>query len=182
VLDGHGSHETDEFVYGCFEEDIYLTYLPAHSSHVLQPLDLSVFGPMKTIYKQQLALLGHIDEDTETTPYNKQRFLSCYSAAREIALRPKTVRSGWKATGLWPVNIAKPLISPLLVSNCNKAPLTPSAGFRKAACDPSFKWLGSVALVTLQKSADQGGKQSVSIHREPQLDGLPAVHRVLRWN
>ena len=157
VLDGHGSHETDEFMFRCYEEDIYLTYLPAHSSHVLQPLDLSVFGPMKTLYQHQLALLGHIDEDIESTPHNKQRFLSCYKAARETALQPRTVRSGWVATGLWPVNIAKPLMSPLLVSNCNKAPLTTSAGLQKAACDTSFKWPGAVALSTPQKSADLRG-------------------------
>ena len=165
VLDGHGSHETDEFMFRCFEEDIYLTYLPAHSSHVLQPLDLSVFSPIKTIYKQQLALLGHIDTDTETTPHNKQRFLSCYNAARKKALESKTVQSGWKATGLWPVNIAKPLMSPLLVSNCNKAPSILPADLQKAACDPSFKWPGSVALVTPQKSADlRNLVQSVGAH------------------
>ena len=73
VLDGHQSHKTNEFIFRCFREHISI-YLPAYSSHVLQPLDLSVFGPIKTIYKQQLALLGHINTDTEITPYNKQRF------------------------------------------------------------------------------------------------------------
>ena len=101
-----------------------------------------------------MALLGHINKDIETILHNKQRFLSYYKEAQKQALEPKTVQSGWKATGLWPVNIAKPLMSPLLVSNCNKAPSTLSADLQKAACDLSFKWLGSVALVTLQKSAD----------------------------
>ena len=46
------------------------------------------------------------------------------------------------------------------------------AAFRRA--------LEEVRLLRLSRK--QAGKQSVSIHREPQLNGLPAVHRVLRWN
>ena len=43
VLDGHGSHITDEFMYTCFKNNVYLLFLPAHTSHILQPLDLSFF-------------------------------------------------------------------------------------------------------------------------------------------
>ena len=31
----------------------------------------------------------------------------------------RNIRSGWQATGLWPVNMAKPLISRLLLENSN---------------------------------------------------------------
>ena len=56
-------------------------------------------------------------------------------------------------------------MSPLLVSNCNKAPSILPADLQKAACDPSFKWPGSVALVTPQKSADlRNLVQSVGAH------------------
>ena len=52
ILDGHGSHATDDFIWDCFQNQIYIIYLPAHTSHVLQPLDLSVFSPLKTAYRK----------------------------------------------------------------------------------------------------------------------------------
>jgi hypothetical protein len=35
VLDGHGSHETTEFIYKYFEYNIYLLFLPPHTLYVL---------------------------------------------------------------------------------------------------------------------------------------------------
>src|SRR5436853_1349834 len=39
IVDGHGSHTSDEFMTICCLNNIYLLFLPAHTSHVLQPLD-----------------------------------------------------------------------------------------------------------------------------------------------
>ena len=50
--------------------------------------------------------------------------------------------------------MAKPLMSSLLVENCNKPLSTPSAGLQKAAHDTSFKWPGTITLKTPQKSGD----------------------------
>ena len=47
IMDGHGSHQTDDFMYECFKNGIYLLFLPSHASHVLQPLDVSCFSPVK---------------------------------------------------------------------------------------------------------------------------------------
>jgi DDE superfamily endonuclease len=47
VFDGHRSYLTDEFTYYCWEHDIIPFRLPAHSTHLLQPLDIGVFQPFK---------------------------------------------------------------------------------------------------------------------------------------
>ena len=57
-----------------------------------------------------------LDESSVT---GKRLFLECYRLAREEGLSIRNIRAGWKATGLWPVNISKPLISPLLMANNN---------------------------------------------------------------
>lgn len=44
ILDGHKSHSTVEFMSECFTNKIWLLFLPAHTSHVLQPLDVGVFS------------------------------------------------------------------------------------------------------------------------------------------
>ena len=41
VLDGHGSHATAEFDRFCMEKNIIPLYMPPHSSHLLQPLNVA---------------------------------------------------------------------------------------------------------------------------------------------
>ncbi|KEQ90523.1 hypothetical protein AUEXF2481DRAFT_55663, partial [Aureobasidium subglaciale EXF-2481] len=79
ILDGHGSHTTIEFLWFCKQHKIFLLFLPAHSSHVLQPLDLGVFSPLKSRYRQQIADLAALDD---ASPIKKQRFVTCYHLAR----------------------------------------------------------------------------------------------------
>jgi DDE superfamily endonuclease/Tc5 transposase DNA-binding domain len=118
VLDGHGSHETTDFMYLCFQHNIHLLFLPPHTSHVLQPLDLSVFSSMKRFYRKEIGFLSDL---TDSSPIGKQNFLICYQKARRDALTISNIKSGWKASGLWPVSSAKPLMSRLLLENSNQA-------------------------------------------------------------
>jgi hypothetical protein len=37
-----------------------ILYLPAHSSHVLQPLDLGTFSPLKSRYRKEIADLAYL--------------------------------------------------------------------------------------------------------------------------
>lgn len=45
VIDGHGSHLTIEFIVYCYRPDVKISVflLPAHSTHLLQPLDIRGF-------------------------------------------------------------------------------------------------------------------------------------------
>jgi hypothetical protein len=54
ILDGHGSHVTPEFDKYCTENSIVALQMPAHSSHLLQPLDVGCFSPLKTIYGRKV--------------------------------------------------------------------------------------------------------------------------------
>jgi hypothetical protein len=47
VMDGHGSHITANVIAFCIRHAIDLLILPPHTSHTLQPLDVSVFSPLK---------------------------------------------------------------------------------------------------------------------------------------
>lgn len=117
VLDGHGSHETLEFMWECFSHNIHLLFLPPHTSHMLQPLDLAVFSSLKTAYRKYVGFQSLL---TDSTPIGKRNFLRCYYKARLDALIAHNIKSGWRAAGLWPVNSAKPLLNRLLLENSNK--------------------------------------------------------------
>jgi len=51
VLDGHALHADVEFMDECNKNKITIVFLPAYTSHVLQPLDVAVFASLKARYK-----------------------------------------------------------------------------------------------------------------------------------
>jgi hypothetical protein len=98
IFDGYGSHVTPEFDKYCLDHSIIVLCMPAHSSHLLQPLDVACFSVLKRSYgklvEKQMSLgVNHID---------KQDFLSLYQQARTDALHEKNIQSGFAATGLVP--------------------------------------------------------------------------------
>jgi len=54
ILDGHSSHATAEFDRFCTERNIIPLYMPPHSSHLLQPLDVGCFSPLKRLYGEKI--------------------------------------------------------------------------------------------------------------------------------
>lgn len=117
IMDGHGSHKTADFMKVCCENNIHCVWLPPYSSHVLQPLDLAVFSPLKQAYRN---LFNENTTLTDNSVANKQKMLICLIQARKAAMTRRNITSGWRGTGLWPVNIDKPLNNRLLFENANK--------------------------------------------------------------
>jgi hypothetical protein len=54
ILDNHRSHATVSFIDYAYENNIVLPYLPPHSTHRLQPLDVAIFGPLAIYYSQEV--------------------------------------------------------------------------------------------------------------------------------
>ena len=54
LLDGHLSHVSLKVIELCRENNISLICLPAHSSHILQPLDVGVYGHVKKVWRSVL--------------------------------------------------------------------------------------------------------------------------------
>lgn len=80
--------------------------MPLHSSHLLQPLDVSCFAVLERLYGRQIkgymhASLNHI---------NKLDFLTAYVAAYNESMTINTVRNGFAATGLVPFNLERVLL------------------------------------------------------------------------
>jgi hypothetical protein len=100
ILDGHGSHATPEFDLFCSENNIITECLPPHTSHILQPLDVACFGPLKTAY-------GHLVQDLARQAIfhvDKADFLTMYRQARATIHSEQNIRSAFRATGLIPWN------------------------------------------------------------------------------
>jgi hypothetical protein len=68
ILDGHESHHLGAFEEYCKEHNIITLCMPAHSSHILQPLDVGCFSPLKKAYGRQIehmmrAYITHVTKD-----------------------------------------------------------------------------------------------------------------------
>jgi hypothetical protein len=98
LCDGHDSHITAGFILHCLRNNIILIILPPHSSHLLQPLDVAVFGPLKTAISTQLDRFIR----TGISRVQKVEWLTGYIKARSIALSSRNILSGWSGAGLIP--------------------------------------------------------------------------------
>jgi hypothetical protein len=98
ILDGHESHHSLEFQDLCRENDIYTLCMPPHSSHLLQPLDVGCFSPLKRAYNREVKSLirYHINHVT------KLEFLPAFKAAFDRSFTPANICSAFRGTGLIP--------------------------------------------------------------------------------
>src|SRR2546423_12500018 len=54
ICDGYDSHISAKFVRHCMDYNIIILLLLPHSSHLMQPLDVAVFGPLKSALSSHL--------------------------------------------------------------------------------------------------------------------------------
>jgi len=99
VLDGHESHHSLEFQELCRENNIYTLCMPPHSSHLLQPLDVGCFSPLKRAYSREIEALirHHINHIT------KLEFLPAFKAAFERTFTSANICSAFRGAGLVPL-------------------------------------------------------------------------------
>ena len=98
IVDGHSSHATPEFDQYCTQNKIISLCMPAHSSHLLQPLDVSCYSPLKRAYGQEIAKLARL----HVYHINKLEFLRIYPRIRPVVFIEQNIKAGFKATGLVP--------------------------------------------------------------------------------
>jgi hypothetical protein len=100
ILDGHESHHSLDFDDYCKEQNIITLCMPPHSSHILQPLDVGCFGPLKVAYGKAIEHLMRM----QITHITKDDFFPAYVQAFYAAITEKNIKSGFRASGLVPHN------------------------------------------------------------------------------
>ena len=105
ILDSHESHHSTAFKQLCKERNIITLCMLAHSSHLLQPLDVGCFSPLKKAYSCQIEYLIRSGINYIT----KLEFLPAFKAAYEALITRTNIHSGYQATGLVPYSPDKVL-------------------------------------------------------------------------
>ena len=101
IVDGHASHITNEVIEYALQHKIAIMCLPPHTTHKLQPLDVSVFRPLADAYKSAVQRTSCLGAGYDI---NKDDFIELYQEARYTAITTSNIASGWKKTGLLPYN------------------------------------------------------------------------------
>jgi len=99
ILDGHESYHSFKFQELCKEKNIYTLCMPPQSSHLLQPLDVGCFSPLKRAYSREIEALirHHINHIT------KLEFLPAFQAAVKRSFKSANIYSDFQGVGLAPL-------------------------------------------------------------------------------
>lgn len=100
VVDGYGSHTlVPSTLQKLLNRDIYMITMPSHTSHMLQPLDVTCFRPAKHFWSCTLQYYAsHYDRKIPT----KDEAPYLFEVALQDALKKETITNGFSATGLFP--------------------------------------------------------------------------------
>jgi hypothetical protein len=89
MMNEYGSHHTVEFIEYCDQAKIIPFDLPAHTTHLLQPLDVVIFQPLKHWHGE--AVKEAMTHDDET--FIKVEFLNAFNDFRKKAFKKFTIIS-----------------------------------------------------------------------------------------
>ncbi|XP_063960443.1 uncharacterized protein LOC135155423 [Lytechinus pictus] len=101
LLDNHDSHLAISVFDYASDNGIVMLSFPPHCSHRLQPLDLSVFGPLKSRVAQEQAIWLRNNSGKTMTIYDIPSILH---DAWKDALSMRNIISGFEKAGIFPFN------------------------------------------------------------------------------
>ena len=105
ILNGYKSHATPEFDRFYLNNAIITLCILSYSSHLLQPLDVGYFSPLKRAYRYQIGTCIQLGRDY----IDKLDFLEAFKPARAASLTLSNIRNGFAAAGLVPYNLKRVL-------------------------------------------------------------------------
>ncbi|XP_028428578.1 uncharacterized protein LOC114552133 [Perca flavescens] len=101
LMDGHMSHLDPELVRTAQREGVILLCLPPHTSHILQPLDVSFFGPLKADFSGVTGDLSAVNHSFMVSKKEFSRVLrDSYQRVKDRGL----VVAGFRKSGLYPLD------------------------------------------------------------------------------
>ncbi|KAJ0129330.1 Uncharacterized protein HZ326_27568 [Fusarium oxysporum f. sp. albedinis] len=123
ILDGHESHHSLEFEKYCQANKIVTLFMPPHSSHLLQPLDVGYFSLLKRAYGREIEHLMRCS----ITHVSKTEFFPAFYAAFQATMTEKNIKAAFRGAGIIPLD-PESVISKLDVQLRTPTPAEEEAG------------------------------------------------------
>lgn len=99
LMDRFGPHHTKEFVEYCEDNNIVPFGFPPKLTHLLQPLDVVVFQPLKHYHRKAIEVMVR---DGLAGSITKLEFFSMVEEIRRQAFKETTIKSAFKKAGIHP--------------------------------------------------------------------------------
>ena len=101
ILDNHESHVSIDSLNFAKANGIHMLTLPPHCSHKLQPLDKTVYGPLKTYYNRSMDsfIRSHVGKGV-----NIYDIPTIANGAHQQAMTISNIVSGFRSAGIYPFN------------------------------------------------------------------------------
>lgn len=96
IIDGHKAHVTLDVIELAARNNILVFCLPAHASHLLQPLDLSLFGLLKKGQIRACAAFHHLT----SVVVNQRNFAKIFNITWHSSSTPDVIRGGFQKWGI----------------------------------------------------------------------------------
>ena len=101
VMDNHESHISLAAIDYARQKGIVLLTIPPHSSHKLQSLDKTVYGPFKKAFNSAMDCWLRSHPGRTVTIYEIPELVN---EAQIMAITSRNIISGFKSTGIFPYN------------------------------------------------------------------------------
>ena len=101
IFDNHASHMTLDVVIKARERGVVIVTLPAHCSHRLQPMDISVLGPWKTYFADAVRR-WHLEHPA--TPLTIHDLSPLVNDTFGNVFTIPSIANGFRKSGIWPLN------------------------------------------------------------------------------
>jgi hypothetical protein len=143
------------------ENDVHLMTFPSHCSHILQPLDLSVYKSLKNVWHKELDRLKRANPVGSPT---RMDFCGLFAPAYHTAFSPVNIRNGFRKAGIYPMSctaVNQEAVGPSRVRTETLDSLSPK-GLLKP---PSSKIMESIdSILSLPKSSEVNFGRSCRIN------------------
>ena len=155
IMDGHGTHISIDLIKSLPASGVHLLCLPSHTTHVLQPLDMGVFKSFKGNWSKACSKYLAANPGRVIT---SEKLASLVADAWPLSLTPVNIMSGFRKTGIYPINPSEVTDRQLAPSKVFQQPSTESSQDVGSASDNPMKDpLFSPDKVELYKKRYEGG-------------------------
>ena len=105
IYDGHLTHVSIPVIELAMKENIIILKFPPHVTDVLQPLDVTCFGPLKRVWEK--CLNKWVNQWGPKEPVKKAQFVNLLGEIWHDGLSKPNIQAGFSKTGIFPINREK---------------------------------------------------------------------------
>jgi len=113
LSDRYGAHVHYDFVDYCWNNHIIPYSLPPYSTHLMQPLDVTCFQPVKHYHRKAIDKAVRLD----ATKFPVIEFFSAFEYIREQSFKRETIISAFEQSGIYPLNAEKVVLESVRIDS-----------------------------------------------------------------